>query len=98
MDTANYNFGGDIYKSYQTRSFDYGNKLLQGLKNNSLFIETSINYIINPVTNLRVEVGLLYNREKNKNSTQNNLTTFYWLAKFFPKFIFRLLINPILIK
>ena len=88
LDTANYNFGGDIYKSYQTRSFDYGNKLLQGLKNNSLFIETSINYIINPVTNLRVEVGLLYNREKNKNSTQNNLTTFIGLRSSFRNLYF----------
>ena len=88
LDTASFNFGGDIYKSYQTRSFEYGNKILQGLKNNSLFIESSINYIINPVTNLRVEVGLLYNREKNKNSIKNNLTTFIGLRSSFRNLYF----------
>ena len=47
-------YGGDIYRNYNERPFDYGVKIGQGNTTNSLFTELEGGYIINPATNLKL--------------------------------------------
>jgi hypothetical protein len=59
-DSANVNYGKDIFKSYDTRAHDYGNYTTQGVKTNLTYVDCRISYIFNPVTNLRFELGAVY--------------------------------------
>jgi hypothetical protein len=59
-DTLGVNYGKDIYKSYNTRKSDYGNYTTQGLKTLLYFIDFRIAYILNPLINLRLELGMQY--------------------------------------
>lgn len=61
-DSGKANYGKDIYKSYDTRIRDYGVAIAQGVKNDLLYGDVKIAYILNPVTNLRFELGATYRR------------------------------------
>ncbi len=54
------NYGGNIYRSYNDNSNEYGNNLLQGNLINLTQIDVSISYMIMPKWNLRFEVGIIY--------------------------------------
>ncbi len=72
-DTGNANLGNDIFKSYETRTLEYGNKMLQGDKQTLIWGDLSIAYLINPRNNLRAEVGYIYRNLKSdsgKNETK----------------------------
>jgi hypothetical protein len=57
-DTANMNFGNDIYKPYNTRNGEYFHFLGQGEQNRLVFTEFKVNYIIYPKINLQMELGV----------------------------------------
>ena len=59
-DTADTNWGGDIYKSYQTRQQDYGNKIAQGNTGTLFFANLKGGYIVNPAINLKLFVDFTY--------------------------------------
>lgn len=77
-DTANRNLGNDIYLSYEYNVTPYGNKLLQGTKNNLSNIELKLQYIINPKTNFRIEAGM--SQRKFSNKTVSTESTFVWFG------------------
>jgi hypothetical protein len=71
------NIGKNIFKSYDTRDSDYGNSILQGISGKLLFLDFRTSYLINPLSNLRFEIGFIRRVEQvenNKNIT--NILTF----------------------
>jgi hypothetical protein len=81
MDSNSFNNGGNVFKSDNTFS---GNQNLsnvyttQGVKTTVTFQDVHFGYLINPVTNLNVVIGLL-NRFETINKTNNN-TQFVYLG------------------
>ena len=51
------NYGGDIFKSYDTRYQEYNNKISQGLKTDFLYGQGTIAFVLNPKNNLRIEAS-----------------------------------------
>jgi len=65
-------YGKNIFKSYETRSFDYGSNVGQGIKTNLYFAEAKASYLLNPKFNLRLELGGVYRRESSENMLSKN--------------------------
>ncbi len=70
---VNDNFGGDIFKSYDTHNYVYGNKIGQGLKTTLLYGQGTIAYVFNPKYNLRLEASAAARREKNTADSRSEL-------------------------
>ncbi|MGE8339408.1 MAG: energy transducer TonB [Flavobacterium sp.] len=76
FDTAvdSYNYGGNIYKSYDVkRPFDTGVKIGQGNKTSVFIADVQGGYLINPMTNLKLFGSLIY---RNFDPTQETAATF----------------------
>ena len=72
--TDSYNYGGNIYKSYDVkRPYDTGVKIGQGNKTNVFIADIQGGYLINPMTNLKLFGSLIY---RNFDPTQETATTF----------------------
>ncbi|MDB5014364.1 MAG: gliding motility protein RemB [Daejeonella sp.] len=81
----NLSYGKDIFESYNSRieGRTYGHHTLQGLKTNFIYIDTRLSYLINPKTNLRIELGSAYRKESNVQfSNATNLVTFGLRSSF----------------
>ena len=65
LDTANTNYGKDIFKSYNTRTQDFDNKIGNGLGTNLLYLQGTLAFLMNPKNNLRLEVSVIGRRESN---------------------------------
>lgn len=76
VDPDGENYGGNIFKSYDTRAADYGNYIGQGIKTNLYFAEGRVSYLLNPKYNLRLELGGVYRRESNIMAKNTALITF----------------------
>jgi hypothetical protein len=61
-DSVNTNYGSDVFKDYNTRASEFGVNLFQGIKTNTLFGDIKIGYLVNPRTNLRLELGMTVRR------------------------------------
>jgi hypothetical protein len=61
-DSVNTNYGGDVFKDYNTRAKEFDVDLFQGVKTSTLFGDIKIGYLVNPRTNLRLELGLTVRR------------------------------------
>jgi hypothetical protein len=59
FDSDGLNYGGDIYKPYDTRVQDYGNEIGQGLKAKILHSDLQVSYLLNPSTDLKIFGGLV---------------------------------------
>ncbi|WP_433835247.1 gliding motility protein RemB [Flavobacterium anhuiense] len=69
-----YNYGGNIYKSYDVkRPYDTGVKIGQGNKTNVFIADIQGGYLINPMTNLKLFGSLIY---RNFDPTQETAATF----------------------
>ena len=82
-DTANSNWGTRVYKNYNTRTQDYNNAVGQGVSTSTLFTDAKIAYLVNPKTNLRLEVGVTLRRFKTaveKGSLQNETTKYVYFG------------------
>lgn len=87
-DTAGQNFGNDLYLSYLTKHHEYGNYIGQGLKKILTYQDFRVGYIVNPKTNLNIEVGISSRSEKDIYYTRQtnfiyfgirtSLTNFYY--------------------
>lgn len=67
------NYGGDIYKSYNTRVREYGNFVGQGIRTRLLYQNISASFLINPSYNLNLTVGAVFRNLKNDvSSSQTN--------------------------
>lgn len=76
FDTAedSFNYGGNIYKSYdENRPYDTGVKIGQGNKTSVFIADVQGGYLINPMTNLKLFGSLIY---RNFDPTQETATTF----------------------
>ena len=62
-DTTGVNFGQDIFKSYDTRYRNYGNYTTQGIKTDLFIADLRLAYVLNPLLNLRIELGVLYHSQ-----------------------------------
>lgn len=71
LDPAGMNYGGDIFKTYDTRVSDYGNKIGQGIGTDLYYGEGKVSYVLNPKYNLRIEVGGILRKESNSVSKTN---------------------------
>ncbi|KAF2511948.1 energy transducer TonB [Flavobacterium foetidum] len=76
FDTAqnSFNYGGNIYKSYdENRPYDTGVKIGQGNKTNVFIADIQGGYLINPMTNLKLFGSFIY---RNFDPTQETAATF----------------------
>jgi len=71
LDPEGQNFGGDIFKTYDTRNSEYGNSIGQGIGTDLYYAEAKVAYILNPKYNLRIELGGIYRKESNVVSQTN---------------------------
>ena len=78
LDTANSNWGGNIYQSYNTRQQDKNNSIGQGLKANRLILEAKAGYLINPATRLTTELGYRYRSESYSDPAFDSFVTHYF--------------------
>lgn len=78
-DTVNSNYGLNIYRNYNTRTLEYGNKTGQGIKTSTFYTDAKIAYLVNPKTNLRLELGVTLRRLRTEIERDNlkNETTKY---------------------
>lgn len=65
LDATGANFGKDIFKSYNTRSVQYGSHVGQGILTDLYLLQGKVSYLFNPKYNLRLELGGLLRQEKN---------------------------------
>ncbi|WP_343530390.1 gliding motility protein RemB [Pedobacter sp.] len=65
LDPAGSNFGKDIFKSYDTRSVQYGSHVGQGILTELYMLQGKVAYLLNPKYNLRLELGGVLRQEKN---------------------------------
>jgi hypothetical protein len=73
LDTTGTNFGKDIFKSYNTRTMDYGNSIGNGLTTNLLYLQGTLAFLLNPKNNLRVEASVIGRRESNDLGRKSDL-------------------------
>jgi len=76
-DTTNY--GSDIFLSYNEGRMNYGNKIAQGNTTNLQIIDFRIGFIINPITHMKIEVGISNRVSEAINDTQSNQYLFFAL-------------------
>ena len=82
-DTANSNYGTNVYKSYTSRIKDYGNTVGQGIATSTFLTDAKIAYLVNPKTNLRLELGVTLRRFKTaieKGTLQNETTKYIYFG------------------
>ena len=82
-DTANSNYGTNVYKSYTSRIKDYGNRVGQGIATSTFLTDAKIAYLVNPKTNLRLELGVTLRRFKTaieKGTLQNETTKYIYFG------------------
>jgi len=71
LDPDGLNYGGDIFKTYDTRVSEYGNSIGQGIGTNLYYAEAKVAYVLNPKYNLRIELGGIFRKESNTVSQTN---------------------------
>jgi len=72
-DEKGINYGQNIFLSYNTHPYDYGNKFFQGLKTNLFYTRFKIGYYLIPSADLLAEVGVAMRQEKNSlNANSSN--------------------------
>jgi hypothetical protein len=59
-DSINENQGNNIFKTYNTRSKEYDNYMLQGIRKNLIMIDLNIAYTINPDWHMKLTGGITY--------------------------------------
>lgn len=70
LDLPGENNGKDIFQPYPDQSIENnGNFTTQGIRTDLYFAEGKVAYVLNPLYNLRVELGGIYRRESNHLST-----------------------------
>lgn len=83
LDSDGVNYGKNIFKTYDTRVADYGNKIGQGIKTNLYFAEGRASYLLNPKYNLRLEIGGILRKESNSLNTSNTALVTFGLRSSF---------------
>ena len=74
-DTTNY--GSDLFISYYDGNKDYGNEIAQGNTTNLQIVDFRLGYIVNPRTNMKLEIGITNRVSKDLNTTSKNQYLFF---------------------
>ncbi|HRE73408.1 MAG TPA: hypothetical protein PK798_07070 [Flavobacteriales bacterium] len=64
LDTGSVSWGGDPFKSYSQRARNYHNHVGQGQRNEVLFHQFRISWIVSPTWNARVFIGHQYRKQQ----------------------------------
>ena len=75
-DSANINYGKNIFLSYVNHPKDYDNFVGQGIKTHVIYNDFRISYLINPQTNFNISMGVSY-RYQSSDIAENKTTYFY---------------------
>lgn len=68
-DTANSNYGGDIFKLYQTRTQEYDNKIGKGGDQNIItYTDLTASYMINPKSNMNISLGVSHRKQRSEHA------------------------------
>ena len=77
QDTANTNYGNNIFKLYPSKTQEYGNVTAKsGIQNTVVYKDLNISYMINPKCNMNVCFGIT-NRTQNSSITDKNQMMYY---------------------
>lgn len=76
-DSANVNYGKDIFRSYNDHPNEYGNFVGQGIKTTVIYNDFRVSYLLNPKTNLNISLGVS-NRSESSDITDKNSTYIYF--------------------
>ena len=74
-DTTNY--GSDIFMSYDENFKELGNEIAQGNTTNLQIIDLRVGYLVNPRTNMKLELGITNRVSKDLYSTDKNQYLFF---------------------
>jgi hypothetical protein len=73
MDMNGENDGNNIFENYFTYRSEYGNYILQGRKTDFLYYELKAGYLVNPLYNFSVEIGIASRELKNTISDEKSM-------------------------
>lgn len=82
-DSLSKNYGSDIYEPNESRPADFGITMLQGIKTKTLFGDFRTGFLVNPRTNLRLEMGITIRNvapEKEVGALKNEKTKFFFVG------------------
>ncbi len=84
LDSLQKNYGGNVFRSYDdNRVNEYGVKLFQGIKTQNLFADIKVGFLVNPRTNLRLELGMTIRKispEKETSELFTQTTKYYYFG------------------
>jgi hypothetical protein len=78
--SAKSNVGQNIFLSYTTRSKEYGNYTLQGIKTYFNHSQLDVSYLLIPVMNLRAQIGIAYRANNDVMIKYKNVWVFAGLS------------------
>jgi hypothetical protein len=88
VDTGGVNYGGDIFKDYDTRTMEYGNYMLTGVDTRIVNAGIEVQYLVNPKTHLVVKGGYSERRYDNSLDSQTARTVYIGIATALNNFYF----------
>ncbi len=65
LDSNAVSLGKDIFKPYSLRATNFGHSTGQGISTDFRYFEGRLAFLVNPKTNLKFRLGMLYRREQN---------------------------------
>ena len=74
-DTTNY--GSNIFMPYDENYKEYGNDIAQGNTSNLQIMDFRVGYIVNPKTNMKIELGLTSRSFSDRNTSDDNQYLFF---------------------
>ncbi len=77
-DTANLNFGKNVFLPYNTYVSEFGNKIGQGLRTRLTDVEFRGGWLVNPETNLQVSLGI--NVRVQQNDLKDTRSSLLWIG------------------
>ncbi|HNW98705.1 MAG TPA: hypothetical protein PKK00_09890 [Bacteroidales bacterium] len=78
-DSAGVNYGKDIFESYETHPHEYGNFIGQGIKTKLMYKDFRISYLVNPVTNLNISIGVSDRTESSSVADKHSTFVYFGL-------------------
>lgn len=87
-DTANVNLGSNIFDSYDSRSTDYGFRVLNGRKCTLSSADLRVNYLVNPRTNFVIEGGVTMRTLKSDIQNDKSTIIYFGLRTSLENFYF----------
>ncbi|RVU01888.1 gliding motility protein RemB [Mucilaginibacter limnophilus] len=69
LDEDGKNYGKDLFENYRDPVRAFGNYTGQGLTTNMIYFEGKVGFLLNPKTNLRIELGGIFRNDTNEQFT-----------------------------